>query len=221
MSIAPLTMATTPQGDRWCFYAAPAASSAPLLARLVPAGQPEDSCPLEPVNVPGGYLRHLVATVDAQGQPHLAFQRWSAAPLHPRWEVWFASRDQQGQWPAETVDTQVSANEPMQLVVTPHGVHLAYLDGHSRELRYAQRSGTGWQIEIVSTVATGGTFELAVHSAAEIVFLEANLFLVRASASPTEWHFQVLQDEADPNIVIPHPRWSPPATRQRHILEVT
>jgi len=169
-----------------------------LVYRRLTPGQPPPAP--ETVLAHCGLVGHLVCAVDQEGRPHVAFHRWNndqETPTSQRWELLYACRDEAG-WRVEQVDAQVRVAGATGLALDDRGqVHLAYLDGPSRELRYACRAGW-WQVETVAAIASTGTFSLDLaDDEPYLLFLDANEYLVVSHPTASDWDVQVVADLSD------------------------
>jgi hypothetical protein len=93
--------------------------------------------------------------LDSNGLPRLAYMDAPNPGDYPH--LWFASKNPNGSWNYEPVDTNDSLRYPSLAIDTKDLYHISY-EELGTELRYAHWNGTNWTIEIVDTDGVVGAW---------------------------------------------------------------
>jgi hypothetical protein len=103
-------------------------------------------------NHTGGFTSMVL---DSNGLPRLAYMDALNPGDYP--QLWFASKNLNGTWTYEPVDTNDSLRYPSLAIDTRDLYHISY-EELGTELRYAHWNGTNWTIEIVDTEGVVGAW---------------------------------------------------------------
>jgi hypothetical protein len=98
---------------------------------------------------------HTSMVLDSNGIPRLAYMDAPNPGDYPH--LWFASKNPNGSWTYEPVDTNDSLRYPSLAIDRRDLYHISY-EELGTELRYAHWNGTNWTIEIVDTEGVVGAW---------------------------------------------------------------